>query len=88
MSIDKFASLEENVRARPKEVLTPEDLAELLGISVWTIYSKTSRRNRDHTNVDLPPFFRVGKLIRFWRQDLLSWLESREKIEPNKRKQP
>jgi predicted DNA-binding transcriptional regulator AlpA len=67
-----------------KEVLTPEDLAEVLGISVWTIYAKTSKRNRYQTNVDLPPFFRMGKLIRFWRRDLVSWLESRKKIDPNK----
>lgn len=66
-----------------KEVLTPEDLAELLGISVWTVYAKTSKCNRGHAHVDLPPFFRVGKLIRFWRKDLVLWLESRKKIDPN-----
>ena len=67
-----------------KEVMTAEDLAELLGISVWTIYAKTSKRNREHCGVDLPPFFRIGKLIRFYRKDLVSWLESRKKINPNK----
>ena len=67
-----------------KEVLTPEDLAELLGVSVWTIYAKTSKRNREHTRIDLPPFFRMGKLVRFWRKDLISWLESRAKIDPSK----
>ena len=69
---------------RMKEILTPEDLAELLGISVWTVYAKTSKRNREQISFDLPPFFRMGKLIRFWRRDLVSWLESREKIDPNK----
>ena len=67
-----------------KEVLTAEDLAELLGISVWTIYAKTSKRNREHCAVDLPPFFRMGKLIRFYRKDLISWLESRKKINPSR----
>jgi predicted DNA-binding transcriptional regulator AlpA len=67
-----------------KEVLTPEDLAELLGISVWTIYARTSKCNRNQTKIDLPPFFRMGKLIRFWRRDLVSWLENRNKIDPNK----
>jgi predicted DNA-binding transcriptional regulator AlpA len=67
-----------------KEVLTPEDLAAILGLSVWTVYAKTSKRNRDHSNLNLPPFFRIGKLIRFWRRDLLLWLESREKIDPSK----
>jgi predicted DNA-binding transcriptional regulator AlpA len=68
-----------------KEVLTAEDLAELLGISVWTVYAKTSKRNREHSAVDLPPFFRLGKLIRFYRKDLVSWLESRKKFDPNGR---
>jgi predicted DNA-binding transcriptional regulator AlpA len=71
-----------------KEVLTPEDLAELLGISVWTIYAKTSKRNRGQSGMDLPRFFRMGKLIRFWRRDLVSWLESREKIDPNESSKP
>lgn len=67
-----------------KEVLTPEELAELLGISVWTVYAKTSRRNRGNTSIELPPFFRLGKLIRFYRKDLVSWLDSRKRIDPNK----
>ncbi len=75
-------------RIGDKEVLTPEDLAEVLGVSVWTIYSKTSKRNRDHVTMELPPFFRMGKLVRFWRKDLISWLESRKKIDPNKRELP
>ena len=66
-----------------KEVLTPEDLAEVLGISVWTVYAKTSKRNRGRGHIDLPPFFRMGKLVRFWRRDLVFWLESRKKIDPN-----
>ncbi len=66
-----------------KEVLTPDDLAELLGVSVWTIYAKTSRRNRANLRIELPPFFRIGKLVRFWRKDLVTWLESRKKIDPN-----
>ena len=69
--------------SRMKEVLTPEDLAELFGISVWTIYSKTSRRNRPHTNVDLPKFFKIGKLVRFAKKDVLEFLDSRKKIDPN-----
>lgn len=67
-----------------KVVMTPEDLAELLDISVHTIYSKTSRRNRDHLKIELPPFFKIGKFIRFHREDVLKWLGTREKIDPNK----
>jgi predicted DNA-binding transcriptional regulator AlpA len=68
-----------------KEVLTPEDLAELFNISVWTIYSKTSRRNRSHTNMDLPKFFKIGKLVRFAKKDVLEFLDSRKRIDPNQR---
>ena len=64
----------------PKEVLTPEDLAELLGISVWTIYARTSKRKRPQGKVDLPPFFRIGKLVRFYRKDLIFWLDSQTKL--------
>ena len=66
-----------------KEVLTPDDLAELLGISVWTVYSKTSKRNRDQTNVALPKFFKIGKLIRFAKKDVLEFIDSRKRIDPN-----
>src|SRR5262245_34689525 len=66
-----------------KEVLTPEELAELFGISVWTIYSKTSRRNRPHANVDIPKFFKIGKLVRFAKKDVLEFLDSRKRIDPN-----
>ena len=66
-----------------KEVLTPEELAELFGISVWTIYSKTSRRNRPHSNVDLPKFFKIGKLVRFAKKDVLEFLDSQKRIDPN-----
>ncbi len=79
-------SLEDDAK-RLKEVLTPEDLAEFLGISVWTIYAKTSKRNRDNVNIELPPFFRLGKLVRFWRRDLVCWLERRKKVDLTKGEQ-
>lgn len=77
------ADVGEAIPRELKEVLTPEDLAEVLGISVWTVYAKTSKRNRGRGHIDLPPFFRMGKLVRFWRRDLVFWLESRKKIDPN-----
>jgi predicted DNA-binding transcriptional regulator AlpA len=67
------------------QILTPEDLAELFGISVWTVYSKTSRRNRTISNVDLPKFFKIGKLVRFAKKDVLEFLNSRKRIDPNQR---
>ncbi len=67
-----------------KRVLTPDDLAEELGISIHSIYQKTSKKNRQNTNLQLPKFFYIGKLIRFYREDVIDWLESRPKIDPNK----
>jgi predicted DNA-binding transcriptional regulator AlpA len=67
-----------------KEVLTPEDLADFLGISVWTIYANTSRRCRGRSRIELPPFFRIGKLIRFSRRDLISWIDRQQKTELRK----
>ena len=66
-------------KERDKYLLTPEELSEVLGISVHTIYSKTSRRNREHTKVELPPFIKIGKLVRFPWQDFLEWLRKQER---------
>ena len=61
------------------ELYTPENMADILGISVHTIYSKTSRRNRHHTNVELPPWIKIGRLIRFPVRDFESWLKRQER---------
>lgn len=67
-----------------KEVLTPDDLSQLLGISVWTVYAATSPRNRDHVKFELPPFFKIGKLIRWHREDVLKWLHQQKKVCPSR----
>lgn len=54
--------------------LSVEEMAELLGISPHTIYAKTSRSNRGNTAVSLPPWIKVGKLIRFPVEDYEKWL--------------
>jgi len=70
---------------RVKTVLTPDQLAEELGISPHSIYRKTSKKNRQYTDRELPPFFYIGKLIRFYRKDVDEWLESRPRINLNKK---
>ena len=67
-----------------KEVLTPEDFADSPGISVWTIYANTSKRGRGTSRIELPPFLRIGKLIRFSRKDLISWIDRRQKTDLSK----
>ena len=61
------------------KLYSPEEMAEMMGISIHTIYSKTSTRNRGHTNVDLPPFIKLGKLIRFPEEDYRAWLGQQER---------
>jgi predicted DNA-binding transcriptional regulator AlpA len=63
-----------------KEVLSVEDLAAVLGISVWSVYAKTSKRNRDHVKLDLPPFFYIGKFVRFSKDDVLAWIAKQKRV--------
>lgn len=48
-------------------LLTPEELAEYLGISVHTIYQMTSKRRI--------PYIKVGRLIRFSESEIQQWLD-------------
>lgn len=50
--------------------ISPEALAELLGIPIRTIYSWRSRGLG-------PPSYRIGKHVRFRLDDVDEWLEER-----------
>lgn len=50
-----------------KQVLNPNELADLLGVSKKTIYRHVSLRGM--------PCLRVGKQLRFRRDTVLEWLE-------------
>ena len=63
-------------------LLTPNEIAERLAISVDAVYAKTSARNRDHVNIELPPWIKIGRLVRFPEDDFNDWLKSRPR-EPN-----
>jgi excisionase family DNA binding protein len=52
------------------EFLGPEDLADLLGVPVQTVY----RWNYVGSG---PPVIRVGRFVRYRRSAVDSWLESR-----------
>ena len=62
-----------------KEFLNIDDLAKFLGLKKSTLYSMVG-------NGDLP-HYRIGRLIRFKRNDVDAWMEShrREKIDFDKR---
>jgi predicted DNA-binding transcriptional regulator AlpA len=50
------------------QLLTPQTLADMLGLAEQTIY------NRHSTGGDLPPCFKLGRLLRFRPADVEAWL--------------
>ena len=50
-------------------LLTPDELAILLGVKVVTIYDYVKREEL--------PFLRVGRLLRFDRQVITDWIAAR-----------
>ena len=55
-------------------LLSPKDLAAMLGIAEQTIY------NRHSGGGDLPPCLKLGRLLRFRREDVDTWLQ--QKLSP------
>jgi excisionase family DNA binding protein len=53
------------------DILTPEDVAELLHVSLRWVYEKCRRRQRNPL-----PVFRPGRYLRFSRTAVLKWLEA------------
>jgi excisionase family DNA binding protein len=51
------------------ELMSPDQLAEALGISVRTLYNWRSLRKG-------PPGFRVGRAVRYRRSDVKTWLDA------------
>jgi excisionase family DNA binding protein len=57
-------------------LLTPDELAILLGVKVVTIYDYVKREEL--------PFLRVGRLLRFDRQVITDWIAARIRKNPVK----
>ena len=53
-----------------QSLLTPQDLAEYLNISIETIYSWTSMKQI--------PYYKVGRLVRFDLDEIDKWLAGRK----------
>lgn len=53
-----------------ESLLTPEKLAQVLGLSVQTVY------NRYSLGLSMPPAIKVGRLLRFRSHDVDAWLTS------------
>lgn len=52
-----------------KGMLTADDLAELLNVPVGTVYVMNCRGTA-------PPYFKVGRRVRYSRADVDAWLEA------------
>jgi excisionase family DNA binding protein len=59
------------------QLLTVEEVAELLHLPVSWVYGKTRRRSMDRI-----PGFRLGKYWRFREADVLAWIE-RQRVGAN-----
>lgn len=59
------------------QLLTIEEVAELLRVSVSWVYGKTRRRTMDRI-----PGFRLGKYWRFREADVIAWIE-RQRVGAN-----
>ncbi|WP_418629280.1 helix-turn-helix transcriptional regulator [Achromobacter dolens] len=51
-------------------LLTPEQLAAALGLSVQTLYNRRARGE------SLPPCIKLGRQLRFFQADVQNWLEA------------
>lgn len=57
------------------DLLSPEQAAARLGLSLHTL--KEWRKSKPRSSETGPRFYRVGRQIRYRRDDLEAWLESR-----------
>lgn len=58
-------------------LLTPDEIAEKLGVKKVTIYQ--------WTHIGYIPHFKLGRFVRFRESDVLQWLESRARAGRRKR---
>lgn len=56
-------------RTPPATLMTPEELAEYLGMTPRWIF-------RNHQTLGIPAF-QIGRTLRFRREDVEAWLETR-----------
>lgn len=59
----------ERSRALPERFLTPDNVADLLGVSVETLYQWRHKRTG-------PPAFRVGRHLRYDPTKVQRWVDS------------
>lgn len=62
------------VSAFPLEILTPQQVAELLQVPVSWVYEKTTTR-ASVRDADPLPYRKIGRYLRFIKADVLAWFE-------------
>ena len=58
----------------PPEILTPEEVAQMLRVEVSWIYAKSRRRQRNPL-----PVHRIGKYLRYSKASVLEWFAAQAK---------
>ncbi len=64
------------MHASDEDLLTVQDVAEILRVPTSWVYERTRRRSADRI-----PGFRIGKYWRFRLGDIKAWLEELKQIE-------
>ena len=67
--ISKLAAIERNTLLAAKNVLTPDDVVQLTGMSKSCLYKLTSTRK-------IPHYKPNGKMVYFNREELEKWMQS------------
>ena len=63
-------------RLAAMEILTVNEVASLLRVSIWHVYELTQPRTKSGDIREHPlPCLRFGKSVRFRRSDLEAWIE-------------
>lgn len=65
-----------------EKLLKPEEVAEMLGIQLSTVYNWTHKGKRGHSKI---PYIKVGACLRFRQSDIEKWLS---KPQPDKEPKP
>jgi len=73
--LDAFGGLADSChRRQPTDMdrlFTPDEMSELLGVKLSTIYQ--------WTHIEYIPHFKLGRFVRFREQEILKWLESKSR---------
>jgi len=64
---------------KSEDILTPDQLAERLQVSVNWVYEKSRSRGK-HTGKPLP-VLRCGRYLRFYWRDVCEWLRGTTKVQ-------